>query len=201
MIRVSDISLFTAYNLVIGLITGVGIIYFLLFKETVIEYRWFLFITTAGLVLFLVGGPVVELVFPEFVHWVHGVAALLVIPGLYDPLQNDSRSDLWMEILLKDPAQVRQPSEWMLPIDDAILSLFHATDLILTPSIVAYNIDYSRDEVNRRLTELEQRGFAEKVERGKYRLTVLGKQYIEGPTSCDIWGYLRYLWLTNSNSE
>ena len=193
--------LFTAYNLVIGLITGVGIIYFLVFKQTVIEYRWSPFITTAGLVLFLVGGPVVEIVFPKFVHWVHGVAALLVILGLYDPLQNDSRSDLWTEILLKDPAQVRQPTEWMLPVDNAILSLFHATDLVLTPSIVAYNIDYSRDEVNRRLSELEQRGFVEKVERGKYRLTVLGKQYIEGPISCDLREYLRYLWRTNSPSE
>lgn len=193
--------LFTAYNLVIGLITGVGIIYFLVFKQTVIEYRWSPFITTAGLVLFLVGGPVVEIVFPKFVHWVHGVAALLVILGLYDPLQNDSRSDLWTEILLKDPAQVRQPTEWMLPVDNATLSLFHATDLVLTPSIVAYNIDYSRDEVNRRLTELEQRGFVEKVERGKYRLTVLGKQYIEGPISCDLREYLRYLWRTNSPSE
>lgn len=193
----SEISPFTAYNLLIGLITGVGVLYFLRFKQTVIEYRWFLFVTIAGLVLFLVGGPVVEIVFPEFVHWIHGVAALLVIFGLYDPLQNDSRSDLWTEILLKDPAQVRQPSEWMLPVDDAILSLFHATDLVLTPSIVAYNIDYSRDEVNRRLTELEQRGFVERVERGKYRLTVLGKQYLEEPLSYDLRGYLRSLWRAN----
>lgn len=193
----SEISPFTAYNLLIGLITGVGVLYFLRFKQTVIEYRWFLFVTIAGLVLFLVGGPVIEIVFPEFVHWIHGVAALLVILGLYDPLQNDSRSDLWTEVLLKDPAQVRQPSEWMLPVDDAILSLFHATDLVLTPSIVAYNIDYSRDEVNRRLTELEQRGFVEKVDRGKYRLTVLGKQYIKGPLSYDLRGYLRSLWRAN----
>ncbi|MFC7009601.1 hypothetical protein [Halalkalicoccus salilacus] len=193
----SEISPFTAYNLLIGLLTGVGVLYFLRFKQTVIEYRWFLFVTIAGLVLFLVGGPVVEIVFPEFVHWIHGVAALLVIFGLYDPLQNDSRSDLWTEVLLKDPAQVRQPSEWMLPVDDTILSLFHATDLVLTPAIIAYNIDYSRDEVNRRLTELEQRGFVEKVERGKYRLTVLGKQYIEGPLSYDLRGYLRSLWRAN----
>ncbi|WP_336364674.1 hypothetical protein [Halalkalicoccus salilacus] len=193
----SEISPFTAYNLLIGLLTGVGVLYFLRFKQTVIEYRWFLFVTIAGLVLFLVGGPVVEIVFPAFVHWIHGVAALLVILGLYDPLQNDSRSDLWTEVLLKDPAQVRQPSEWMLPVDDTILSLFHATDLVLTPAIIAYNIDYSRDEVNRRLTELEQRGFVEKVERGKYRLTVLGKQYIEGPLSYDLRGYLRSLWRAN----
>lgn len=197
----SELSPFTAYNLLVGLITGIGVIYFLHVKQTVIEYRWFLFVTIAGLLLFLVGGPIAEIAIPEFVHWVHGVAALLVILGLYDPLQNDSRSDLWTEMLLKDPAQVRQPSEWMLPIDDTILSLFHATDLVLTPSIVAYNIDYSRDEVNRRLTELEQRGFVEKVERGKYRLTVLGKQHIEGPISWDLRGYLRYLWRTNSKGE
>lgn len=143
--------------------------------------------------LFLVGGPVVEIVYPEFVHWLHGIAAVLVILGLYNPVQNDSRHDLWMEILLKDPTQVRRASDWMLPVDDAVLSLFHATDLILTPSIIAYNIDYSRDEVNRRLTELEQRGFVEKVERGKYRITALGKQYIEGPASSDLRNHLQYL--------
>jgi predicted transcriptional regulator len=188
-----DVSLFTAYNLIIGLVTGIGIIYFLLFKQTVIEYRGFLFMTITGLMLFLVGGPLVEVVYPEFVHWVHGIAAVLVILGLYNPVQNDSRHDLWTEILLKDPTQVRRASEWMLPVDDAVLSLFHATDLILTPSIVAYNIDYSRDEVNRRLTELEQRGFVEKVERGKYRITALGKQYIEGPASSDLRNHLQYL--------
>lgn len=196
-----EIAPFTAYNLVIGLATGVGIIYFLFFKQTVIEYQWSLFVTMAGLVLFLIGGPLVEIVYPEFVHWIHGIAAVLVILGLYDPVQNDPRQDLWTEILLKDPAQVRQPTEWMLPVDDTVLNLFHATDLVLTPSIIAYNIDYSRDEVNRRLVELERRGFVEKVERGKYRITVLGKQYIEGPISCDLRGYLWYLWRTNSNSE
>jgi Mn-dependent DtxR family transcriptional regulator len=52
--------------------------------------------------------------------------------------------------------------------------------LVLTPAIIAYNIDYSRGEVNRRLAELETHGLAEKVERGKYRLTDQGEQYIEG---------------------
>lgn len=193
-----EISPFTAYNLITGLVTGIGVIYFLFFKRTVIEYRAFLFMTIAGLTLFLVGGPVVEVVYPKFVHWIHGLAAVLVILGLYDPVQNDSRHDLWTEILLKDPAQVRQSSEWMLPVDDAVLGLFHATDLVLTPSIVAYNIDYSRDEVNRRLTELEQRGFVEKVERGKYRITALGKQYIEGPTSSDLRNRLQHLRRANS---
>lgn len=194
-----EISTFTAYNLAIGFITGVGIVYFLFFKRTVVDYHRFLFITIAGLMLFLIGGPLTEIFFPPLVHWVHGVASLLIIGGLYNPLENDLRRDAWSEILLKDPVQVRQPAEWMLPIDDAILSLFHGADLVLTPSIIAYNIDYSRDEVNRRLAELERRGLVEKVERGKYRITAFGTQYVEGPISHGLLGSLRYLWESISN--
>lgn len=195
----TGISAFTAYNLVIGVITGLGIVYFLLRKQTVVEYHRFLFVTTSGLILYLIGGPITELLFPTLVHWIHGVAALLVIFGLYDPLENDLRRDAWAEILLKDPVQVRESADWMLPLDDEILSLFHGTDLVLTPSIIAYNIDYSREEVNRRLAELERQGFVKRVERGKYRITVLGSQYIEGSLSHGLIGRLQYLWKSNSN--
>jgi DNA-binding IclR family transcriptional regulator len=65
-------------------------------------------------------------------------------------------------------------------MDDRVLELFHTSDLVLTPAIIAYNIDYSRGEVNRRLAELETHGFVEKVERGKYRLTEQGEQYLQG---------------------
>lgn len=143
---------FTGYNLAVGVITGIGILYFLFFKPTVIEYHRFLFVTVAGLLLFLVGGPVTELVVPELVHWVHGIASILVILGLYDPLENDVRGDARSDLLLRQPDQIRPSEEWMLPIDNEILNLFHPTDLVLTPSIIAYNIGYSREEVNRRLT-------------------------------------------------
>lgn len=195
-----EISPFTAYNLAIGVITGIGLGYFLLIKRTVVDYHRFLVVTIAGLMLFLIGGPFAEIVVPRLVHWVHGVASLLVVIGLYNPLENDLRYEAWSEILLTDPVQVRQPADWMLPIDDAILSLFHGTDLVLTPSIIAYNIDYSRDEVNRRLVKLEQRGFVEKVERGKYRITAFGKQYIEGSIQHDLIGYLLYLRESNFNT-
>lgn len=146
--------LFTLYNLVLGLITGIGVLYFLFLKRNNVEYHRFLFITVSGLLLFLLGGPVTELVAPGLVHWIHSVASLLVILGLYDPLKNDLRNDAWADALLGDASHVRKPADWMLPIDDAILSIFHTTDLVLTPSIIAYNIDYSRDEVNRRLIRL-----------------------------------------------
>lgn len=194
------ISTFTAYNLVIGLLTGLGVVYFLVLKRTVVEYHRFLVATIAGLMLFLIGGPVSELALPALAHWVHGAAALLVIFGLYDPVRNDLRRDAWTEVLLKDPGQVRQPADWMLPIDDAILGLFHGTDLVLTPSIVAYNIGYSRDEVNRRLVELKRRGFVEKVERGKYRITALGRRYVRGPSPHGLLGRLRYLWGSDADT-
>lgn len=186
--------LIASYNLVIGIITGVGVLYFLFFKPTVVEYHRFLFVTIAGLLLFLVGGPITELLAPGLVHWVHGLASLLVILGLYDPVKHDVRHDAWTDVLLREPGQVRKPAEWMLPIDDAILGLFHSTNLVLTPSIIAYNIDYSRDEVNRRLVELEKRGFVTKVERGKYRITALGRQYLDGEVSSSLRSQLRHLW-------
>lgn len=186
-------SVFTQYNLAVGLVTSAGIAYFLLFKPTVVEYHQFLLLTVAGLLLFLVGGPVTELVAPKLVHWIHAVASLLVIFGLYDPLENDLRREAWAEVLLQEPVQIRQQADWMLPIDDAILALFHSTDLVLTPSIIAYNIDYSREEVNRRLVELEERGLVQKPERGKYRITTLGQQYIEGTVSRGLVDWVRYL--------
>lgn len=189
-----DALLFTSYNLILGTITGIGVLYFLLVKPTVVEYHRFLSLTIAGLLLFLIGGPITELFFPTYVHWIHGVASVLVVLGLYDPLENDVRREAWADVLFQDPCQVRQPEDWMLPIDDAILGLFGSADLVLTPSIIAYNIDYSRDEVNRRLVELERRGFVDKVERGKYRITALGRQYLDGPAIHGLRGQLQYLW-------
>lgn len=186
-----ETSLFTYYNLAVGLITGAGVSYFLFFNPTVVEYHRFLLLTVAGLLLYLIGGPITELLVPTLVHWVHGTAALMVIVGLYDPLENDLRRDAWADILLQEPGQVRQQADWMMPIDDAILGLFNSKELVLTPAIIAYNIDYSREEVNRRLSELENRGFVMKVERGKYQITELGRQYIEGTIDQ---GPLRRFW-------
>ena len=185
---------FIVYNLGVGVFTGLGVVYFLALKRTEVGFHRSLFATTAGLLLFLVGGPVAEVLAPALVHWVHGTAALLVVAGLYDPLERDLRREAWSELLLDEPSRIRQPPEWMLPIDDAILQLFHTSDLVLTPSIVAYNIEYSREEVNRRLAELEERGYVERVERGKYRVTSLGRQYIESPVSYGLTGRLRSLW-------
>lgn len=193
-------AVFTGYDLLVGLVTAVGIGYVLRCTPAVVEYRRFLLVTSAGLVLFLVGGPIAAIAAPQLVHWVHGTAALLVIAGLYDPLDRELRDDAWSEILLEDPRQLREPADWMVPADDAILELFQGTGLVLTPSVVAYNVGYSREVVNRRLRTLEERGFVARVERGKYRITALGSQYVQGSISTSLRGSLRHLWRRSDRS-
>lgn len=167
------------YNLLIGLFSSVGIGYLLYVQLSRIEYRRFLYVLGAGFLLFSIGGPLAGLLAPDWIHLVHGIAALLVVFGLYDPIHNDLRTEEWVELLFKEPNQVRHPRAWMRPIDEQILELFRSADLVLTPAIVAYNIDYSTKEVNRRLSVLTDHGFVERIERGKYQLTEIGEQYLQ----------------------
>jgi predicted transcriptional regulator len=180
---------FVGYNLVVGIVVVLELLYVLTLEASLAAYRRFVLVTVGGVVLAVIGGPVAELFAPSLVHWVHGVAALLVVLGLYDPVANDLRTAEWAQVLLSDPARLRQPADWMTPMDDEILSVFHGTELILTPSIIAYNTGFSRKEVNRRLITLNEHGLVEKVERGKYRVTRHGERYLRGlqtvPTNDD----------------
>lgn len=175
----AEVSPIEIYNLVVGIAASVGLLYLVYAQHFVIGYRRFLSFIIAGFLVFSIGGPIIDLVAPEWAHAVHGTAALLVIFGLYDPVRNDLRKTEWAELVFSDPAVVRNPAEWMTPMDDEMLELFHSTELVLSPSIIAYNLDYSREAVSRRLGELCEHGFAEKIELGKYRLTGLGEQYLK----------------------
>lgn len=176
----AGVTPFVGYDLVIGTVVAVELLYFLSLETSVTAYRRFVLVTVAGLVLAVVGGPAAELVAPSLVHWVHGTAALLVVLGLYDPVSNDLRSAEWAEVLLTEPARIRRPADWMTPMDDEILNVFHGAELILTPSVIAVNTGYSRKEVNRRLIELAEHGLVDKIERGKYQLTRRGERYLRG---------------------
>ena len=171
---------FQSYNLLVGLVVGVGLLYFFRLESAAVGYRPFLLVTVSGLVVFVVGGPVAEVAAPAVVHWVHGVGALLVVLGLYNPVSNDLRTEEWARLLLDEPVRIRRPADWMTPMDDAILELFHSSELVLTPAIIAFNIDHSREAVNRRLAALAEHGLVERVERGKYRMTELGERYLRG---------------------
>lgn len=171
---------FLLYNLLMGLVATGGLIYVLYLHRLEGRYDRFVLVTITGILVFAVAGPLVEIVYQPLVHIVHSLAALLIIFGLYDPVHNDLRKDQWAQLLLQDPSTMREPSDWMVPMDDQILTLFHTSDLVLTPTLIAYNIDYSREEVNRRLSELADHGLVERVERGKYRISPLGEEYLHG---------------------
>lgn len=171
---------FVLYNLIAGVLATVGLVYLLYIQQYVVKFDYFLYFLLAGFLLFSIGGPLADLFLPEWTHAVHGLAALLVVFALYSPVHNDLRKDEWARLVLQDPDWIRHPAEWMTPMDDQILELFHSSKLVLTPAIIAYNIDYSRGEVNRRLSELQEHGLVERVERGKYRMTQKGEQYLKG---------------------
>lgn len=174
------IAFIQLYNLGMGILAALGILYLAYSHRYRIGYRRFFFPLILGFLLFSIGGPLADLLAPRWSHAVHGSAALLVIFGLYDPVHNDLRKDEWARLLIQDPRIIRHPGDWMVPMDDDILELFHSSHLVLTPAIIAYNIDRSREEVNRRLTQLEEGDLVERVERGKYRITALGEEYLRG---------------------
>jgi predicted transcriptional regulator len=67
-----------------------------------------------------------------------------------------------------------------LPIDDRILEILSDTGIILSPAVIALNIDKSRDEVNRRLSVLVDEGYVERVKRGYYVISDRGERYLDG---------------------
>jgi len=175
---VASIPLLEGYDLVLGVLTSAGVLYLLYSQRHLVGYRRFIDFLVGGVLLFTLGGPIADLVAPTWIHAVHGTAALFVIFGLYDPVHNNLRKAEWAELVLADPAAVRDRADWMVPMDEEILELFHSADLVLTPTIIAYNLGHSREPVSRRLSELCANGFVERTERGKYRMTDLGERYL-----------------------
>lgn len=75
---------------------------------------------------------------------------------------------------------MRQRADWMTHMDDLILEILQSSGLVLSPSIIAFNLDVSREAVNRRLKELTEYGLVKRIERGKYRITRNGETYLDG---------------------
>jgi DNA-binding IclR family transcriptional regulator len=70
--------------------------------------------------------------------------------------------------------------DWMSNTDVLILLALDSSDLItvLSPSIIAFNLGMSREHASRRLAELTERGYVEKVEKGKYSLSQTGAEFL-----------------------
>lgn len=74
----------------------------------------------------------------------------------------------------------RKPASWMqLPIDERILEVLDS-GFLLSPTIIAENIDKTREEVNRRLTVLTDKGLVKRIRRGRYEIGSRGREYLDG---------------------
>lgn len=175
-------NLVNAYDIGVDLIAGVGVIYLLVMERELMDQRRFFYFTTVGILVYIAAEPL-DLSFPPWItHTVHGLGLLLIAIGVARPVLREIHDDHWASMLVDRPETIRPREEWMTPLDDRIMSLFHSTDLVLSPALIAYNIDYSRDEVNRRLSVLTEHGLLERVDHGKYGLTAAGEHYFYGDT-------------------
>jgi predicted transcriptional regulator len=70
--------------------------------------------------------------------------------------------------------------------DDRILSLLEESGLLLSPSVIAVNLEYSRNWTSKRLSRLLDAGLVEKNDSSYYRITDLGQQYLAGTIDAEV---------------
>ncbi|RAW46902.1 MarR family transcriptional regulator [Halorubrum sp. 48-1-W] len=80
---------------------------------------------------------------------------------------------------------MRPRVEWMNQTDDRVLELLAESDLILTPAVIAKNLEYTRNWVSRRIGKLEAADLVEPVDAGYYRITDRGRAYLAGELDSD----------------
>lgn len=51
---------------------------------------------------------------------------------------------------------------------------------VLSPAVIAYNLDYSQTNIHDKLAELKEAGLVDKIEKGRYRITDKGRAYLDG---------------------
>lgn len=77
---------------------------------------------------------------------------------------------------------MRRPLPWMMHADLYILSLLDETDMVLSPHIIAIELDYNTDYVGRRCSELTEADLLQRPEeidtRGLFEISELGHRYV-----------------------
>jgi len=73
----------------------------------------------------------------------------------------------------------------MTQADDYILEMLEDTGIVLSPQVIAYNIDYSRNYINDRMSYLREAGLVDRVDEGLYQITDRGKKYLSGELDAD----------------
>jgi predicted transcriptional regulator len=81
---------------------------------------------------------------------------------------------------------VRPRVSWMNQTDDRILLLLEESGLMLSPAVLAANLDYTRGWVSKRLRKLLEAGLVEKSQSSYYEITERGEQYLAGEINANI---------------
>ncbi|WIV68824.1 MarR family transcriptional regulator [Natrialbaceae archaeon AArc-T1-2] len=69
---------------------------------------------------------------------------------------------------------------WMAPVDYEIMLFFDEYPILVSPKVLAVNIEYDRQYVSRRCSALSDAELLESVDTGLYQLTEKGQAYLEG---------------------
>lgn len=69
---------------------------------------------------------------------------------------------------------------WMSPADYEILLFFEEHDIIVSPKILAINIEYDRQYVSKRCNELAENDLLDNPDSGVYQLSEFGRQFLDG---------------------
>jgi len=80
---------------------------------------------------------------------------------------------------------MRPRVEWMNQTDDRILELLDESGLILSPAVIAVNLEYNRSWISRRISKLVDAGLVESINEGYYRITDFGREYLVGDIDAD----------------
>jgi predicted transcriptional regulator len=81
---------------------------------------------------------------------------------------------------------MRRPRvDWMTQADDRILELFEESGLILTPAVLAKNLDYTRNYISDRCRALNEATLLDREGEGFYRITERGTPYLHGELDAD----------------
>lgn len=82
---------------------------------------------------------------------------------------------------------IRDRPDWMTRSDYYILRALDNTEIleVQSPTVIAYNLDLSREYVSKRLGILSEHKLTEKLDQGRYRITTKGSKFISGELDKD----------------
>jgi len=69
--------------------------------------------------------------------------------------------------------------------DDRILETLESSGIVLSPAVIAYNTEYTRNYVNKRIRKLRDASLVERVDEGYYAITDRGRAYLSGDLDAD----------------